>query len=511
MPQFRRLALSAAAFLLLAACAPAQERPPASDRVIVSRFAGSWYEADPAALRAELRRNLDAATDRVDQVCALVAPHAGYRFSGPVAAHAYRIVEGRPYRRVVVMGPSHHVAMPGIASVPDAAAYETPLGGLPIDRAAVATLLATRHVRALPGVNDGEHSVEMHFPYLQVALPGVPVVPVVVGQLDEASARALAADLASVIDTDTLVVASSDFTHYGPNYDYQPFTNDVPARLRALDLGAWELIAGRDLPGFLGYCGRTGATICGRDDLAVLLALLPGAAQAHLAAYDTSGRITGDFANSVSYLAAAFSGRWPPPKPALASAPAPAAAPLTAEDRAGLLKLARAALDAHFAGRDAPTPESLGLALSPAAREVRGAFVTLKENGDLRGCIGEIAPQRPLAEAVAGRAVDAAVNDHRFRPVTRDELPALHLEISALTPPRPIASADEIEVGRHGVLLRKAGTGAVFLPQVATEQGWDRDTMLSYLSRKAGLPADAWKSGARFEVFEADVFGEPEK
>lgn len=183
---------------------------------------------------------------------------------------------------------------------------------------------------------------------------------------------------------------------------------------------------------------------------------------------------------------------------------------LSAPERACLREVARRSVAA--AVRGGPPVDALaiardhGLAGSPALLEPRGAFVTLKADGRLRGCIGMIEGRRPLLQAVADNAAAAAVEDPRFDAVTPDEASNLELEVSALTPLRDVAGPDRIVLGRHGILLAKSGRQAVFLPQVAPEQGWDLPTTLSHLCRKAGLPAEAWREGARLRVFEADVF-----
>lgn len=158
-------------------------------------------------------------------------------------------------------------------------------------------------------------------------------------------------------------------------------------------------------------------------------------------------------------------------------------------------------------GRD-PQTEDFSGTLTAGMKEVRGAFVTLHQNGELRGCVGEISPRRPLYQAVREHAVNAGVYDNRFEPVRAEDLASLEFEISALTPPNAVSSYRDIILGRHGIVLRKQGQTAVFLPQVAPEQGWDLETTLKALSRKAGLPEDAWKHQAGFLVFEAEVFSE---
>jgi AmmeMemoRadiSam system protein A len=170
--------------------------------------------------------------------------------------------------------------------------------------------------------------------------------------------------------------------------------------------------------------------------------------------------------------------------------------------------LARGALQRSLEGEAEPDPRDIGIQLTPLLEQRRGTFVTLRRSGELRGCIGEIQAARPLYRSVMGIAVSAATQDHRFDPVTRDELDLLDIHVSALTAPRPVDSWEEIELGRHGIVMQKEGRSATFLPQVAPEQGWDLETTLTRLCQKAGLEPDAWREGARFLVFEAEVFGE---
>ncbi len=282
-------------------------------RVWRSELAGAWYPADPDELRSELTawlraaaKNREAATPR-----ALIVPHAGYLYSGIVAAQAYARIAGCAYRRVLVMGPSHRVPMRNLAALPDATHFETPLGAIPLDLEALARLRRDSHFDVVPGAQPGEHSVEIQFPFLQVALENFRLTPLVVGQLDETAARAIARRLAPELDADTLLVVSTDFTHYGASFGYRPFRDRVEERLRELDLGAFEFIRRQDLPGFRRYVEETGATICGRDPLSVLLALLGPKQDVQLLAYETSARVTGDWSHVVSYVAAAVFGPWP--------------------------------------------------------------------------------------------------------------------------------------------------------------------------------------------------------
>jgi hypothetical protein len=496
--------------VLIAGLSFAQE-PAATQKVIVSRLAGSWYAPDAPTLKSEISSCLaEAQAVAVPDICAMIVPHAGYRYSGRVAACGYKLLQGRSYDRVVVLGPSHRAYLPGIASLPDAAAYETPLGKIEVDQAFIAKLLKSSRFKQVPQANDGEHSVEIQLPLLQTVLPGVRVVPIVIGQLDEAAVSDIAAALAPLVDGRTLVVASSDFTHYGPNYQYVPFSSDVPENISKLDMGAYAFIEKLDGAGFADYCGRTVATICGRDPIRVLLHLLPTGAKATLVKYDTSGRIMGDYQNSVSYLCAAFSAQWPtaPAKPAAPESEKKPQPALSTDDRSTLLRLARATLNYYFEHKETPQLGQLGITVSPGMENIMGAFVTLQEKGKLRGCIGEIQPRRPVYQAVIERAIDAAVHDRRFSPVKAQEVTNLVIEISALTPPHPVDSYRDIVLGRDGIVLTKGMASAVFLPQVAPEQHWTLEDTLNNLSAKAGLPQDGWKDGAGFQIFEAEVFHE---
>lgn len=504
------VALAALGAALLLPEWPSRAPAGAAQVVFDSPLAGTWYSADADSLRAGIEGDLEAAanTPPLPAVQALLLPHAGYRWSGPTAACAVRQVRGRHYERVLVIGPSHYADLENCASLPAFTHLRTPLGQVPVDLAFVERLRLEPLFIDHPGASQPEHSVQIQVPLLQVALDAFALVPIVVGRLDARTADHMGRILAAMVDERTLVVASSDFTHYGSRYSYVPFAPSQDG-LRRLDMGAFDRIRNKDLAGFLQYCDTTGATICGRDAIAVLLAMLPPEARFEPLAYTTSGQLTGDFSNSVSYLAAAVVGSWPRAAPAPTALTAPSA-PLSAQDEKALLALARATLEYAFAHRRVPEGQELGVPISPAMRQIRGAFVTLKSAGQLRGCVGEIQPARPLYRAVVAQAIHAAFGDRRFAPVQAAELPQLVLEISVLTPPRSVPSWRQIVIGRDGIVLQKDGRSAVFLPQVAGEQGWDLEQTLSQLAAKAGLPPDAWKAGAHFLVFQATVFGEGE-
>jgi hypothetical protein len=477
--------------------------------------AGTWYPRDAEALARDVDAMLGRAPGPAEAeegtVVALIAPHAGYAYSGETAAHGFRRIRGARFERVLLLGPSHFARFRG-AALPEGEVLRTPLGDVPIDVEAVEALRKRPGFSTVAGAFDREHCLEAELPFLQRALvPGWRAAPLLLGSgTTGASAQTIADGLRPLLGPGTLVVVSSDFTHYGAAFGYLPFQEGVPEKLRELDLGAARLIEARDAEGFESYADRTGATICGRDAIGVLLRLLPADATASLAAYDTSGRMTGDFGHSVSYASLVFRA----PHGAAPATPLEGArAGLAATEKTTLLDLAWASIRNAIL-RDGSLSRAIATAdLTPALKETRGAFVTLEEPAEgasrpfaLRGCIGTLLPHEALYESVIHNAVEAALCDPRFDPVGVGELSRLRLSISALTPIRPVKGPDAVILGRDGVVLEKGAHRAVFLPQVAPEQGWGIRETLEHLALKAGLPRDGWK-GAQLSVFEAEVFG----
>jgi AmmeMemoRadiSam system protein B/AmmeMemoRadiSam system protein A len=471
--------------------------------VLKSELAGVWYTEDPKRLAREIDVYLDAVDRRIGKdIMAVLLPHAGYRYSGMVAANGVKQVAGREFSRVIVIGPSHRMALMDSASMPDVDAIETPLGRIDLDRPFMEKLWKSDRFRSHLDAHASEHSVQIELPFLQRALRGFKLVPIVCGELCEASARQIARTLRENMDSQTLVVISSDFTHYGRGFSYMPFKHDIQGNLEALDMGAFRLIEERNLKGFLEYVRNTGATICGRSPIAILLAMLPDDAGIHLLKYDTSGNLTGDWSHCVSYVSAAITGRWP--EACDDGLHCERRHDLTESDKEALLRLARHSIVRRLRKNE---PDSAPEITAPM-QEIMGAFVTLHKGGQLRGCIGEIFPRRELYEAVREQAVNAAFHDPRFPRLHEKELEDIDIEISALTVPHRVNSYSDIEIGRHGVVLYKGSHSAVFLPQVALEQGWDLAETLTHLAMKAGLAPDVWHDGCEFHVFEAIVFGE---
>ncbi len=468
-------------------------------------LAGTWYPADPVELATTADQFLakaDTALRPAGRPLLAVVPHAGYVFSGQTAGKLLGLLRDTPVQRIVIMAPNHRIALDRIA-LSGAAAYATPLGTIEVDQAATAQLSASEAFTTNDQAHAQEHAIEIQLPLIQRTWPtNVPrIIPMLVPSMTSTLATEAAAVLASLADNNTLFMVSTDFTHYGASYGYVPFTDNLPAALEELDSGAILKILAGDADGLRRYGQKTGITMCGLEAAAIALEQgLPAGYEAALIDYSRSGDRNGDYSLSVSYAS-------------ILLCAGTDAQGLLDQEKTFLRDIARRSVEAAVHGRPALDQDQLvalagkaGIDLDPRLNSHRGAFVTLTTDGRLRGCIGYIEGIKPLVNAVADNGRSAAIGDPRFAPVTSGELPDIHIEVSALTPMEPVAGPEEIVIGRHGVILVKEDRRAVFLPQVAPEQGWDRDTTLTHLAIKAGLDPDAWREGAEFLVFEADVF-----
>lgn len=480
-----------------------------------STIAGSWYPGSEREIRAlaeewegRVRRDNCASTILPAKPNVLLLPHAGWAYSGEIAWRAVRLVRDAGFSRVVVLAPSHRAWIENRLVAPEAESVSTPLGKIAVDMEWLDRLALMAPVARHDRVHAAEHSAQIEYPLLQLAVGGgFSIVPLVMGAFGRDQMAMCARAIARLMDERTLFVLSSDFTHYGEDFSYAPYGTDggedVRAKVAAVDEEAFSLVAKGDADGFAAFVRKTGATICGHIPIELALRAFPVKSPFSRLAYATSSDADRDFSRFVCYTAAAGRVEWPGEKGAV----------LDSNARAYLLRVARESIErAVRGGMGAGSSAALDLRKDapPATLTKMGAFVTLNERstGALRGCIGEILPMRPLVSAVAARAVDSALRDPRFSPVSESELGGLRVEVSALTPPKQVSSWRDIVLGRDGMTLEKGNAFAVFLPQVAPEQGWDLETTLSHLSQKAGLPADAWRDGAKFETFQAEVFHE---
>ena len=448
-------------------------------------FAGAFYDADPARLAGLVDAYLKNAADPPDgarDVRLLICPHAGYIFSGQTAACAYRVVQGRPFSTVVVVGTSHQYPLDG-ASIYLKGGFETPLGTVAVDEALASRIAKASGFSYVAEAHEKEHSVEVQVPFIQRALPGARIVPIVLGYPTRANVNALAKGLGEALAVSgVLIVVSTDLSHY--------LTKE---KANAADARTIELIRKADAGAIADRCARGENVMCGGGGVAAALIALKksGAPRVEVLRYTDSSPVTGDTSQVVGYLAAAVS-------------PGTAAAgfSLSPAEQKELLDLARQSVrvfieDERVVHYETKNPNLLG---------AKGAFVTLKKRGELRGCIGYIEPVYPLCETVIQTAIYAATQDRRFPPVTRDELGDLEYEISVLTTPEKVDGPGRVVVGKHGLVIARGENRGLLLPQVAVENGWDRETFLNQACVKAGLPPDAWKKGAEISTFEAIVF-----
>ncbi|NLI47595.1 MAG: AmmeMemoRadiSam system protein B [Acidobacteria bacterium] len=480
--------------------------------------AGLWYEASADGLRTQVQSLLDRAARNAvrkpdEPPVALVVPHAGYVYSGSTAAAGYVHLRGGKWERVVLLAPAHYGAFRG-ASITPAAAYDTPLGPVYLDLETCRRLQTHALFVDAPDAHVREHALECQLPFLQVTLPKVRIIPILVGDLKSEDVRTLAGLLEPLLDEQTLLVVSSDFTHYGPNYGFVPFRDDPAGNLKKWNLKAAGQIAALDYDGFMEHIRTTRDTICGRNGISIAIRALQQLAKkkvikGRVLEYTTSGEITRDFTKSVSYVSILFAD----PQVAGGAQETPAASEYTLSpaEKNTLLSIARRTLDAYMRDGRQPAVDVGAYTLTPRLKELRGAFVTLTRGGELRGCIGYVTPQVPLYQAVADMAVNAAVRDPRFPPVTRDELRKLRIEISVLSPLAPCPDPQTVQVGKHGLVIQKSGRSGLLLPQVPVEWGWDRRQFLEQVCRKAGLPAGAYREpDAVLMTFTAVVFNEKE-
>jgi len=470
----------------------------AENNIKVSRLAGSWYPGSAAELGTMLDTfKAQAAVPVGDKdIGVLVSPHAGYVFSAPVAAYGFKAAGARKVSTVIILAPSHLFSFEG-ASVWADGAFETPLGRVFVDQDMAKRILSfdKRFVfrkDVFEGTADRpENSVETQIPLIQRTFPLAKIVPVIIGFPPQMDVLQSVADaLADVVGErdDVLVVVSVDQSHF-----------HADAEARVIDARGLQAVEAMDVEG-LWQGHRSGSMEVDGFHVvaaAMLYAKKQGFNQAKLLKYATSADTTGDKSRVVGYASIVFY------KGIFTNA----AGTLNQLEKKRLLAIARSTLDGFV--RDGKAPEFTE-ALSRLQAE-EGAFVTLNKGGQLRGCIGNIIGRGPLYLTVRDMAVAAASQDPRFSPVTGDELKEIHIEISVLSTPQAVKSANDIVMGTHGVILTRGNFNrGVFLPQVAVETGWSKEKFLSELcSQKAGLPPDCWKEpGTRLEIFTADVFGE---
>jgi AmmeMemoRadiSam system protein B/AmmeMemoRadiSam system protein A len=453
-----------------------------------SHHAGTWYPGTEDELSQMIKTYLKAARTKVQgDVVGLVSPHAGYIYSGPVAAFAYKQVEGKEFDDVIVIGPSHRHGFYG-ASVDMMAGRKTPFGTIDFDVELAQKIKAgDKSIIYEPAAHSEEHSVEIQMPFLQMVLGEFKAVEIIMGTQDYKTCESLSqAIIKATQDRKILIVASSDLSHYHSQKEAEGLDNMVVEAVAKYDA---ELLYNRFKTDSCEACGA------GPIITAMLVAREMGATKSKPLYYATSGDITGDRSQVVGYLAAAF----------YKGEEVTVGVDLGFSDieKTKLKEIARTSIEAAVKGKKSTEPDGITKKL----KEPYGVFVTINKHGDLRGCIGRIIGDQPLYLSCQQMARAAALEDPRFAPITQGELKDLEIEISILTPLQKLEKKDDIVIGRDGLLIRKGMYSGLLLPQVASEYGWDVDEFLAQTCHKAGLSTDALRSkDTEIYRFSAEVF-----
>jgi len=463
--------------------------------------AGTFYPQDPR----ELSSMLDAYLSEVSierpyaDIFALISPHAGYVYSGKIASYGYKSIKDKSYKTIVIIGPSHHYNFKGVSIYPQGS-FRTPLGDVQIDSVFAQGLLNKyEDIVSKRDLFQKEHSIEVQIPFLQKVLSGFKIVPILMRDASFSTCQKLSELIKAQIGDrkDILVIASTDMYH---GYDYEEAD-----RIDALTL---SMLKNMDAQGLYEGLSQNKLQLCGGYPVVTVLMLAKslGHDKLDVLAHSNSAQITGNITKgvwTVGYSSCVID------NPSQGSSSDQGEKNmLIHSQRNRLLQIARASIETYLkTGKKLDVSES-----DPLLLQNMGAFVTLNEHEQLRGCIGNLVGSQPLYLTVRDMAVEAAVGDPRFSPVNREEFKNIEIEISVLSPMKRVNSPDEIQLGKHGVLVRRGANSGVFLPQVATETGWNKEEFLSNLcAHKAGLPASAWKDkSTELYIFTAEVFSEKE-
>lgn len=459
--------------------------------------AGSFYPANPSELKQMVESFIDSADVDLQEgrILGFISPHAGYIYSGKVAGYVFNLLKQVKPKRVIVMAPSHRVPSSRVG-VLNVEYYRTPLGEVKIDKEGVRKLLSYPDVFV---ENERmfamEHSMEVQLPFIQVVLPDVSIVPIVVGVLSRDMIRKAGAILFEEFgsDKETVIVVSSDMSHY---YPY-----DIAVKM---DTKALELLKTLDADELLRKERTEEIQFCGIMPIAIFLDYISHfkGVYVDVLKYLNSGDTAGDKSQVVGYGAVAFYQKGPK-----GGVDEVIMEPISDDDKKELLRIARLTLEEYVKHKKVPQVE----VKSERLKKPQGAFVTLKIKGELRGCIGRMISDMRLYKVVQEMTVHSCSKDPRFFPVREDELPDIDIEISVLSPMVKVDEPRSVVVGRDGLVVRKGFYQGVLLPQVPVEENWDLDTYLKMICKKAGLPEGCvFEEGTELFRFEAIVFSEKE-
>lgn len=434
---------------------------------------GTFYPADENNLKVMINSFLYRSEKRpiAGRLIAIISPHAGYEYSGSTAAYAYRHLAEMNIETVILIGPSHHAAFNG-ASVYAKGSMKTPLGNIKIDEKIANSLINEKAlVSFYPGAFDKEHSLEVQLPFLQQTLKKFKIVPLLIGSPARETFEHLTEKLTEILakNEKAIIIASTDHSHY---HDY-----DTAVKMDKKIIDAVERMSIEDVERYL-ITGE--AELCGSYPVILTMAVARrlGATNGVLYRYSNSGDITNDKSRVVGYAAMGLY-----------------KSTLTKEEKEELLLLAKKTV-ADYVLHGKVTEVDVK---NPRLKANGATFVTIRKNGDLRGCIGNIQPVMPLYRSVISNAVSSCSKDPRFPPMNREDMKDAEVEVSVLSSLEPLGDVKNIEIGKHGLFLVKGQDSGLLLPQVAEENRWDRNIFLEQLSIKAGLPKDSWKTAQLYK------------
>jgi len=477
-----------------------QEVLSAGDKVFGPIVAGGFYPAEPKVLKAMVQGYLDKAEsgEISGRILAVIAPHAGYIYSGPVAGYAYKAIQTQGKKKFVILAPSHQFYGPGRVAVLSADYYQTPLGKVKINREKVKELLNQGDwIVNEPLYFSQEHSAEVQIPFLQVIAPeGLELVILVMPDSSLGMAKKLADVLKKVFsEPDWVFIASTDMSHYHPYQTANQIDQYSLSLIQELKIEELEKEASGTV---------RKAELCGLGPVLTIMSLYQDYPKGEVKilnyrnSFDTSGQSP---ERVVGYGAVAFilsqkeSKTEKPPKE------------LSLDEKKELIRIAKLSVETYVKENRVPEVETKFERL----KDLGAAFVTLQKQGELRGCIGHIIAQEPLYLCVREVACSAAKHDPRFSPVRKEELKELEYEISVLSSPERVKDLNQIQVGKDGLIMKKGYSQGVLLPQVPIEQGWNRQNFLSHTCLKAGMSPDCWQdSEVEVYSFQAEVFSEKE-
>ena len=498
-----RLQVAVCCFLLLLFCSAGT-----SSTVREPAVAGAFYPADSAELARVVQGHLGHVKDlpTIDgRIIALIVPHAGLIYSGQIAAYSYKLLESSQIDKLILCGPSHRYRFEGLSVYGPGVEWKTPLGKVACHDSLCNLLLShSKHISVIKEAQTREHCLEVQLPYLQTVLKDFQIVPVVMGYPNHDAIELLAEALKVLeFDSHTIMIASTDWQHYRPA--------SQGWKMDSLGIDCLEKLDAALLQKYL-QSGQV--ELCGGGPTVSIMkaSIAKGADRVKILRYGDSGDVSGDKTSVVSYVAAVIykaTGRTADSAGTSSESSTrekelPSEFHLSDAEKKQLLTIARQSIEHYLSKGSLPEFE-----VSDNLQQPGAAFVTLKKEGMLRGCIGHTIAREPLYKTVSICAVQAAVADRRFRPVQPDELPGLHIEISVLTPLQEVKSLDEIKVGRDGLMISMGDRRGLLLPQVATDNGWNRTQFLQQTCRKAGLPTNAYKlPDALIQKFQAVIFGE---